>query len=177
MASLNININDLPEGQNFEPLPEGWYTAEIKKAELKATGSGGQMIAVDYKIDGPTHAGRLVNFQNINIKNANPTAEEIGKGQLRLIMGAIGLATIQDTDQLVGHRLQIKLAIKPAGKYMKDGIEKSYDAGNEVKGFKAIEGGAPPMPKAMSTGMPTNGGASVPAGTGSAPPWAKPAAQ
>lgn len=156
MASLNISLSDLPESQGFEPLPEGWYTATIEKAELKATQGGGKMIAVNYKITGPTHAGRTINFQNLNIKNSNPTAETIGQQQLREIMSAIGLIKIEDTDQLVGNSLQIKLKITPAGTYVKDGVTKSKDAGNEVKGFKAIEGGAPPMPTQSppATGAP-----------------------
>ena len=42
MAFLNqeINVNDLPQGTNYEVLPEGWYTASITKAELQATKDG-----------------------------------------------------------------------------------------------------------------------------------------
>lgn len=157
MASLGITLNkaDLPESQGFDPIPDGWYQAVITKAELKATGKGGQMIGVDYKIEGPTHAGRTVNFQNINIKNSNPEAERIGMSQLGSIMGAIGLATIQDTDQLVGGRLMIKVAFKAAGKYVKDGVEKSFDADNEIKGWKALEGGIPATSQAPTSGAPT----------------------
>lgn len=161
MASLNIDINELPESSGFEPIPEGWYFAVIEKAELKATSTGGQMIAVNYKITGPTHAGRTINFQNLNIKNSNPTAETIGQQQLREIMSAIGLNRIDDTDQLVGRPLQIKLKITAAGTYKdKNGVEKSKDAGNEVRGFKAVEGGVPPIPTST-------------AGAGPKAPWQK----
>jgi len=73
MASLGITLNqsELPEGQNFDPIPEGWYIAQIKSAELKNTkANDGQYIAVQYAVSGPTHAGRVV-FGNLNIKNRN----------------------------------------------------------------------------------------------------------
>jgi hypothetical protein len=54
-----------------------------------------------YDITGPSHQGRVV-FGNLNIKNANPKAEEIGRQQLGDIMRAIGLAKVTDTDQFIG---------------------------------------------------------------------------
>ena len=132
MAFLNqeINVNDLPQGTNYEVLPEGWYTASITKADLQATKDGtGQYIKVRYDITGPTHQGRVI-FGNINIRNANPKAEEIGRQNLGDIMRAIGLAKVSDTDQLIGGQLQIKFTIRPA-----DG---KYEASNEVRGYKAV---------------------------------------
>ena len=112
MAFLNeeFNVNELPQGNgNFEPLPAGWYTATISQSELKATKAGnGQYIKLRYDITGPSHQGRVV-FGNLNIKNANPKAEEIGRQQLGDIMRAIGLAKVTDTDQLIGGQIAIKL--------------------------------------------------------------------
>lgn len=138
MAFLNetFSVDTLPQstGGNFDPLPAGWYNVAIAGAELKPTrDQTGQYIAVRYDVTGPTHQGRVV-FANINIRNQNPKAEEIGRQQLGELMRAIGLSTVQDTDQLIGGHLQIKLAIRPA--------QNGYEASNDVKGFKAL-GGAP----------------------------------
>lgn len=159
MASLNISRDDLPESQGYDPVPDGWYNAQIKGAELKPTKlNDGQYIAVQYSITGPDHAGRVI-FGNLNIKNKNPEAERIGLQQLGEVMGSIGLAKIQDTDQLIGGVLQIKVALSKK--------QEGFDQRNEVRGFKAIEGSAPPLPRATST----------PASTGAPPPpWAKPSA-
>jgi hypothetical protein len=160
MALLNetFNTDDLPQGNtgDFQPLPDGWYTAHIAKAEMCNTKAGtGQYIKLRYDITGPTHQGRVV-FGNLNIRNPNPKAEEIGRQQLGDLMRAIGLKTVSDTDQLIGGTLSIKLATKPA-----DG---QYEASNEVKAFKAIEGAAMPRPAATS----------APASAGTAtPPWGK----
>jgi len=135
MAFLDeeFSVDALPVGNNsFEPLPEGWYNAAITGAEIKATKAGdGKYIALKYTVTGPTHQGRVV-FGNLNIKNASTKAEEIGRQQLGEIMRAIGLAKVQDTDQLIGGNLCIKLSVR-TGDY----------AGNEIKGFRALGGVQP----------------------------------
>lgn len=131
-----IELNELPKGNgNFEPLPAGWYTATITQAELKTTSAGnGQYIKCRYDITGPSHQGRVV-FGNLNIKNPNVKAEEIGRQQLGDIMRAIGLAKVVDTDNLIGGQISIKLTIKQDDK---------YGASNEVKGFRSVSGSAAP---------------------------------
>jgi hypothetical protein len=156
MAQLDetFSADTLPvSDRNFEPLPAGWYTAVVNAADIKVTKAGtGKYIAVRYDITGPTHQGRVV-FGNLNIKNPNPTAEKIGREQLGEIMRAIGLATVQDTDQLIGGQLQIKLEIRES---------EQYGASNDVKGFKSA-GSAPP---AAVKAAPA-------ASTKAAPPWVK----
>ena len=159
-----FDVNTLPEGNGgtYDPLPPGWYTATITAAELKPTKDGsGQYIKIRYDITGPTHQGRVV-FGNLNIKNASAKAEEIGRQQLGELMRAIGLARVQDTDQLIGGSLSIKLDVRPA--------TDQYPAQNEVRGFKAITGSAPSF--AAPAASPA---ASAPAAASgkAAPPWAK----
>ena len=169
MAFLNeeFNVNELPQGNgNFEPLPAGWYTATISQSELKATKAGnGQYIKLRYDITGPSHQGRVV-FGNLNIKNANPKAEEIGRQQLGDIMRAIGLAKVTDTDQLIGGQIAIKLEVKE---------DAQYGASNEVKGFKSVSGSvAPTASSSAGIGAPNAGlGASGQQTAKAAPPWAK----
>jgi hypothetical protein len=148
-SAENMPVSD----KSYEPLPAGWYTASITGAELKNTKAGtGQYISVRYDITGPTHMGRIV-FANLNIRNPNPVAEEIGRQQLGEVMRAIGLAKVADTDELIGGQLSIKIAIKTS---------EQYGEQNEVKGFKAIAGSTPPVPKAPAV-----------ASGKAAPPWQK----
>ena len=157
MAFLNttFNADELPASQNtndFSPLPEGWYTANISGAELKDTKAGnGQYISVQYSITGPTHQGRVV-FGNLNIKNQNIKAEEIGRQQLGELMRAIGLTSVSDTDQLIGGNLSINLKIRKS---------EQYGDSNDVTRFKALSGGVPVMPK-KETSAPSD----------KSPPWA-----
>ena len=154
MAFLNetFDIAEMPvtEQRDFSPIPAGWYTAAIAGAELKTTKAGtGNYIAVRLDITGPEHQGRVV-WCNLNTRNPNPKAEEIGRQQLGDIMRATGVAKLEDTDQLLGGNLSIKVTVKD---------DPTYGPGNEVKAFEAIEGSAPPV-------------AAPAAASSAAPPWA-----
>ena len=158
MAFLDqeFDVESLPVSEtNYEPLPAGWYDVTIAGAEIRNTKSGnGQYIAVRYDVLGPTHQGRVV-FANLNIKNESSKAEEIGRQQLGELMRAIGLARINDTDQLIGGNLQIKLAIR---------TQEGCDPSNDVRGFKSLNGGGVPAPQAAPATEKK---------TGNAAPWAK----
>lgn len=166
MAFLDqpINAADLPQSdRNFDPLPAGWYDVQITGAELRQTKSGtGQYIAVRYDVTGPTHQGRVV-FGNLNIRNANPDAERIGRQQLGELMRAIGLAQVTDTDQLVGNNLQIKLRVREASG--------GYDASNDVSGFRAPVGAQQP-PQRQTAQQPIHEPTTAQA-TASRAPWAR----
>lgn len=161
MAQLRetFSVDTLPQSdRSYDPLPAGWYDAEIAGAEIRQTKAGtGEYIAVRYDITGPTHAGRVI-FGNLNISNANPAAEKIGKQQLGELMLAIGLKNVSDTDQLIGHRCSIKLAVRKS---------EEYGDSNDVKGWKAVAGGAPPAAAAAPSPAPA-----PQAPAGNAPPWA-----
>lgn len=156
MAFLDqtFSADDMPVSSNsYEPLPAGWYTATITGAELKATKAGtGQYIAIKYDITGPSHMGRIV-FGNLNIRNPNPKAEEIGRQQLGEVMRAIGIAKVQDTNELIGGQLSIKVDIRSS---------EQYGDQNEVRAFKAIAGSTPPAPAIKAA-----------AGGKAVPPWQK----
>ncbi len=158
MAFLNETFvaADLPQSDlNFEPIPPGWYDVNITGAELRQTKAGtGQYIAVRYDVTGPTHQGRVV-FANLNIRNANPQAESIGRQQLGELMRAIGMAKVEDTDQLIGHHLQIKVKIRESA---------GYDPQNDVAGFRAS---ASPSSQAAAPAAPAK------ATGGAKAPWAK----
>lgn len=145
MASLDFEYvaDELPVGSNsYETLPDGWYSATITKADVKATKTGGgQYIAVRYDITGPTHEGRIV-FGNLNIKNASSVAENIGRQQLGEIMRAVGLAKVNDTDELLGNSLLIKLATRK---------QEGYEPTNDIKAFKSLDGAELPAPAAKAT--------------------------
>lgn len=161
MAFLDeaFDVNSLPQSDsNYELVPAGWYNATITKAEIKPTKAGtGQYIAIRYDITGPSQQGRII-FEQLNIKNPNPKAEEIGRSTLGEIMRSIGLTRVTDTDQLIGGSLQIKVTVKES-----DG---QYEARNEAKGHKAIAGNSSQLPTPQTTQPATTN-------TTTAPPWAK----
>tara|TARA_R100001086_G_scaffold149276_2_gene79283 strand:- start:1315 stop:1797 length:483 start_codon:yes stop_codon:yes gene_type:complete len=152
--SFDLKNMPVAEARDFAPIPAGWYTAAIAGAELKTTKAGtGNYIAVRFDVTGPEHQGRVV-WCNLNTRNPNPKAEEIGHQQLGDIMRAIGLTKLEDTDQMLGGNLSIKVTVKD---------DPNYGASNEVKAFRSIEGSTPPV------AAPTVASDKAPA---SSPPWA-----
>jgi hypothetical protein len=145
-------VADPNAGQSdYAPLPAGWYTVRITEADIKETKAGtGNYIKVRYDVLDGTHAGRVV-FGNLNLRNPNPKAEEIGRQQLSRLMLAMGLTQVTDTDQLIGGELSIKLAIQKSDQ---------YGDSNDVKDWKALSnqpvaaaaGSTPPPPP--SGGLP-----------------------
>jgi hypothetical protein len=160
-----FSTDELPvSDRSYDLIPEGWYTASITKADLGQTKSGtGTKIDMRYDITGPTQQGRVV-FASVNIRNQSQKAEEIGRQQLGEIMRAIGLAKVEDTDQLIGGQLQIKIKIRKASD--NDKANGYHDDRNEVGGWKSMNGSTP-LP--ASTAAP----AATSAPGGSNPPWAK----
>jgi len=151
-----FSTDDLPQSErSYDLLPDGWYNVTITKAELGTTKAGnGQKIDMRYDITGPTNQGRVI-FGALNIRNPSQKAEEIGRQQLGEIMRAVGLAKVQDTDELIGKSLAVKVKTRAA--------ENGYEARNEVAGFRAIAGGMAPAVAAP---------AAAPSAAAS-PPWAK----
>jgi hypothetical protein len=135
-----FSVDSVPVStSNYDPIPAGWYNAVINGAEVKSTKAGtGKYLNMRYDITGENHAGRVV-FGMITVQNPNTTAETIGQQQLGELCRAIGKAVLNDTDELLGATLSIKVAIS---------AREGYDPRNEVKGFKALKGGMPSVPSA-----------------------------
>jgi hypothetical protein len=153
MQFETINLADIPEPTNdYSPIPAGDYVATIKDAELKITKSGtGQYIKLKLEVVAPSSTGRVL-FSNLNIRNDNETAQNIGMAQLGSIMRAAGIASVSNPEQLVGTTIGIKVTIKEA--------QNGYEAQNEVKAYKPV-GNAPAVAQTAAN-VATKG----------TPPWA-----
>lgn len=140
---------DMPKNTSFEPIPAGWYRVTITAAELKDSQKGGKYANIRYDVTGPTHEGRVI-FGMVTIQNSSQKAEEIGRAQLGELMGAVGVARLSDTDQLIGKHCEIKVSIR------KDG---QYGDKNDVRTWRAIEGAQLPKPQENKMQKPAGGGA------------------
>jgi len=157
MSFLDFNLDDeeyQSSGGDFDPLPAGWYTVKVNSMEMTDTKAGtGKYIKTRFDVTGPTHEGRVL-FTNINTHNPNSQAQQIGRGQLRQLRDAVGLTGTPDPQQFIGRDVAVKVTVKD---------DPQYGPGNEVKGFRAVDGSQPPMPSAAP---------SASAASSSAPPWA-----
>lgn len=167
MAQLNFDATQVAPDMGFETIPAGWYNAMIDESEMKPTkdGSGAYLNCRFNIIDGQ-YANRKV-FMRLNLRNANPTAQEIAYKQLSAIAHAVGVLHVQDSAQLHGIPMKIKV------KLHKDSTGQ-YEDSNEITTIKNINeqvdmgggapqaggfGGAPQGGFAPQGGMPPGFGA------------------
>ena len=134
MAILNFNAATVAPQDTFDVLPAGWYNARITGSEMKPTkdGGGSYLSLTMTVMDGPCVNRKI--FDRLNLNNKNPKAVEIAYQTLSAICHATGIIQLQDSTQLHGIAMQVKVKIKPA--------EGQYSEGNETAGYKKIEGGA-----------------------------------
>jgi hypothetical protein len=123
----------------LEALPPGDYIAQILQSEMRVTKAGtGQMLWLDLEVlEGPLK-GRHV-YDQLNLINPNPTAEEIAQRTLSAICHSVGKLQVADSEELHFQPLLARVAVKPNG----------Y---NEVKGYKPVKQVA-----AAGTPTPLNG--------------------
>lgn len=149
-----------PEGNGkYEVIPEGWYEAVIKNAELKNSKSGGQYINIRFDVIGEKYAGRVV-FGTITIRNNNPIAEGIGKKQFGQLLLAIGIDECDDTDILLNHKLKVYISIQKS---------EQYGDKNEVRKYMALTT-APVLAAIPKVEAAPVGSEPL---SGSIPPWKK----
>ena len=131
MAILNFNAALVaPDPGQQDIIPAGWYNAAITASELKPTkdGSGAYLELRFTVLDGDQKDKKV--YARLNIQNANAKAVEIALAQLSAIAHAVHVLQVQDSSQLHGRPLKIKVKVRPA-----DG---QYEAANEIAAYKDI---------------------------------------
>lgn len=102
---------DLHDAIEPGTVPDGDHIATIVDAEVKSTQNGGRMVALKFEL-----ANGVNLFENYNVINQNPKAEQIGRGQLKSVARACGieeeaLKTVS-TQQLCGKQLIVRTKMK-----------------------------------------------------------------
>ena len=108
---------------------------------------------VTFQITGPTQGGRYIwGWFNYHLLEANPTekqktAVQIGRGQLNQLCSALGINELEDTDQLIGQTVKLRIGNKK---------EKDQDGELElkeyIKGYK--ESSVPAAASQAAGGLP-----------------------
>jgi hypothetical protein len=129
MSVCNFDATQVQPQKAFEPVPAGWVVAKLIASELKATqAAGGSYDAFELEIIEGPHAGRKL-FDRPTRTNANDVAVRIGQERLSAYCHATGVLHLQDTQQLHGIPVWVKVGIRK-----QDGYEDS----NEVKAVQKI---------------------------------------
>lgn len=121
---------------NFDPIPAAEYTAQVTGSDVKATkDKTGKYIALEFTVLTGEFKGRKI-WQNLNIVNKNPVTVEIAEKELATLCRAVGKSVIQDTQELHGKPMLMKVRIVPA--------KGQYPPKNAPTGYTAIGAGSAP---------------------------------
>jgi hypothetical protein len=113
-----------------DAVPAGEYLVEIVSSEEKPTKAGtGSYLEFSFKVIEGNYQGQRF-WSRLNLRNPNPVAVEIAKGELASICRAVGIATPEDSSDMHGEPLLVKV-VQTTGP---DGTVR-----NEIKGYKPCQ--------------------------------------
>ncbi len=112
MANLGMTFDpDQAPQDEFEDLPANTYPMQIIGSEVKPTQSGdGEGLNFQFEVIDGEFQGRQY-WEWLNIKHANPKAEEIAHATLGKICKAANVGPIADSEEL--HHIPMLVTLKP----------------------------------------------------------------
>ena len=188
MARLNFDARTVaPDTGPAEAIPAGWYNVIIDESQDKPTSGGdGAYLECRYVVMDGQYKGRKL-FSRFNLRNQNAQAVEIAYRQLSALCHAVGVLLCEDSQQLHGIPLKVKVSVRPGNdkldKVTGQPTGEKYEASNEIKVWKNINepvdsapAGATPAAAAFSApAQPAQPTYAAPAQPAAAPgPWAAP---
>lgn len=134
MANLQgFDATEVPEQEEFSAIPKDKYTAIAIESEMKPTKKGtGEYLQFTFEVLDGKYKGRKL-WARMNIKNPNPTAQDIGQRELAQFCKAVGVPRPNDSSEL--HNLPVLLHVDTE-------IDDRDRESNVVKKFEAVNGGA-----------------------------------
>lgn len=158
-----------PARPGGEPVPPGKYVAQIIESEMVDTQKGGKMLKLTLDILEGEYQGRKL-YDNLNLVNSNPKAQEIAYRTLSAICHAVHKMQVRDSEELHFRAMEVTIKVEPDNRDShlppEDRRYRSI-----VAGYEAVSGAAP-KPAAMrpAPAAPAPAPAPAPAAAKS-PPW------
>jgi len=146
MARLNTTFNahdhDTEQRGDYEELPNGVYQMEVEASEVTTPKSGsGTILKTTNSVVAPEEFKGRKLFNNYNLENSSPQAQEIGQRQFASLCRAIGVQSVEDSEDLHFRTFTVKVGL---GKPSKDG---QYPARAEIKRYFFPDEGNVPEPE------------------------------
>jgi hypothetical protein len=132
MANLaGFDANEVPEQQSFDALPKGIYPCIATESEMKPTKAGtGEYLQFTFEVlDGPGKGRKL--WARMNMRNPNPTAQDIGQRELGAFCRAAGITRPNDSAEL--HNIPVLLHVDTE-------LDDRNREGNVIKKYEPIGG-------------------------------------
>lgn len=140
-AILNFDASQVaPDTGVQDAIPAGWYNMLIDASEMKPTRDGtGHYLELRHNvIDGAQQSKKV--YARLNLRNANPQAQEIGYKQLSAVCHATGVIQVGDSAQLHNIPMKVKVKLRAASQERDaaGNVVKEYEASNEIVAWKHI---------------------------------------
>lgn len=141
-TTFNAQDHDTEQRGEYEELPNGIYQMEIEASEVTTPKSGsGTILKTTNSVVAPEEFKGRKLFNNYNLENANAQAQEIGQRQFASLCRAIGVQSVEDSEDLHFRSFTVKVGL---GKPSKDG---QYPARAEIKRYFFPDEGNVPEPE------------------------------
>lgn len=132
MAKLNFNASavEMP-ARTFGPLPAGEYEMMVIKSDNKVIKAGnGHYLELEMQVISGAHSGRR-HWERLNLDNPSKKTVEIAEEQLARLCAALGLAQIEDSEELHDRPFIARVV-----------IDKKDPTSNRIYDFMPAEGAA-----------------------------------
>jgi len=129
---MYFDPNEQHQSTNFDPIPNGEYTAVVEEVSQKYSKAGNAYVSVVLNITDPKFSGRKI-FENYNLFHEKETASRIARAQFAELCKSVNAPKIENETELVrlaGKPLRVKL------KTIKNNF--SGEMENKVKGCMPI---------------------------------------
>ena len=143
---LSTDDDDQQQKIDSRPLDPGLYDATIERAEMRTTKANGAMVSLMLRVIKP-NPNRVI-FDNINVVNANPIAQNIGRRTMKDILriGGFDADSLERVEDLNGIKVEIVVDLKEADQWNPKGrnVIKKYKYPSSSFVIPATTGYAPP---------------------------------
>lgn len=131
MADLQNYVDTTIEpGNDFEPIPNGWYLAQIIDSEMKPPASGdGMMLVLKWEILDGNYKGRIL-FDNLCLQHTNPQTVKLAQKALAGIRHATGVLQPKDSVELHNIPVMVKVVVYK---------DKRDEMKNDIRDYKKRE--------------------------------------
>jgi hypothetical protein len=154
MAILNFDASKVETVENdYTPLPVGEYKAVITASEVCETKSNpdNKYLKFTFEVIDGKYKGRKL-FENLNLWRDGSSKKDditmrIAQSNLAQMCRAVGMTSINNSEELHNKPLVIKVKVTPASA--------DYGEGNAITAYKSLNGGntlanAAPVPKTQA---------------------------
>ena len=148
LRDMGFDARNVEPAKDMGAIPAGDYPVVLVASERKVNSKGtGELLSLQFSVLNGDYQNRKL-YANLNIRNANPQAQQIAWAELSALCRAVEVLSPGDTQEL--HGIPLIVTVK---------VDKDGDRGpqNRITGYKHRNAGRPSPQPAPSNQQPANG--------------------